>query len=89
MVDSHGTREFIGGRSGECGAPMGGANLLRQAYERWPCVDFAMAQSHGTREFIGGGELVPRPETAAQTRGWCQLFETSVRVLAMWGFCHG
>ena len=47
---------------------MGGANLLRQAYEYWPCVDFAMAQSHGTREFIGGGELAPRPETAAQTR---------------------
>ena len=28
-----------------------------------------MAESHGKREFIGGGELVPHPETAAQTRG--------------------
>ena len=44
MVDSHGTREFIGGGSGDCGTPMGGANLLRQAYECWSCVDFAMAQ---------------------------------------------
>ena len=57
------------------GRPTGGANLLRQACECWPCVDFAMAQSHGTREFIGGGELVPRPATAAQTRGWRQPFE--------------
>ena len=24
MVDSHGTREFIGGGSGDCGTPMGG-----------------------------------------------------------------
>ena len=49
--------------------PTGGANRLKQAYECWRCADFAMAESHGTREFIGGGELVPRPETAAQTHG--------------------
>ena len=33
---------------------------------------------HGTREFIGGGELAPHPETAAQTHGRRQPFETSV-----------
>ena len=78
MVDSHGTREFIGGGSGDCGTPMGGANPLRQAYEYRRCKDLAMAESHGTREFIGGGELVPHPETAAQTHWWRQPFETSV-----------
>ena len=31
-----------------------------------------MAESHGT----GGGELVPHPETAAQTHGWRQPIET-------------
>ena len=44
--------------------PMNDANQLRQAYEYWQRVDFAMAESHGTREFIGGGKLVPHPETA-------------------------
>ena len=47
---------------------MNGANQLRQAYEYWQCVDFAMAESHGTREFIGGGKLVPHPETANRLR---------------------
>ena len=56
---------------------MGGANRLKQAYEYRRCGDLAMAELHGTREFIGGGELVPRPETAAQTHGWRQPFETS------------
>ena len=37
-----------------------------------------MAESHGMREFIGGGELAPHPETAAQTNGRRQPFETSV-----------
>ena len=39
-----------------------------------------MAGLHGTREFliIGGGELAPHPETAAQTHGWRQPFETGV-----------
>ena len=31
-----------------------------------------MAESHGTREL-----LAPHPETAAQTHGWRQPFETS------------
>ena len=34
-----------------------------------------MAESHGTREFTGGGELVPHPETAAQTHGWRKPWE--------------
>ena len=37
-----------------------------------------MAELHGTREFIGGGELAPLPETAAQTHGRRQPFETGV-----------
>ena len=54
-----------------------------------------MPESHGTRrrtaraasgdcgtsrEFIGGGELVPHPETAAQTHGWRKLFECCARI---------
>ena len=35
-----------------------------------------MPESHKTREFIGGGELVPQPETAGQTHGRHQPFET-------------
>ena len=43
--------------------PMGGANRLRQACEYRQCGDLAMPESH----VIGGGELMPHPETAAQT----------------------
>ena len=35
-----------------------------------------MAESYGTREFKGGGELVPHPESAAQTRGWRSRLST-------------
>ena len=45
-----------------------------------------MVDSHGTRELIGGEELVPHPETAAQTHGWRQPFETSVWVPGIMGF---
>ena len=42
-----------------------------------------MAESHGNREFTAGGELVPRSETAAQTRG--QVCERWQRVdFAIW-----
>ena len=34
-----------------------------------------MAELHGTRDFIGGGELVPHPETAAQTHPLRQVYE--------------
>ena len=46
---------------------MGGANRWRQACEYRQCGDLVMPESH----VVGGGELMPHPETAAQTRGEC------------------